>query len=43
MCYKPIPVPHPAASRCSSVTHDIGSVTDIPQRSNGFDNEFEFE
>jgi len=30
-------VPHPAASRCSSVTHGIGSnVTDIPQLSNAF-------
>ena len=27
-CCKPIPVPHPAASCCSSVTHGIGSVTD---------------
>ena len=27
---------HPAASQCSSVTHGIGSVTDIPQLSNAF-------
>ena len=32
-CYKPIPVPRPAASRCrSSVTHGIGTVADIPDQ-----------